>query len=90
MALSNKQIILKQALSGNQKTIDITNSNYIDIIKEEISKINNDNVYNLIINKNIYLCFELEKIKYDDIAELQIIDIHKVKEIKKQNQKNII
>ena len=69
MAL-NKQIILRQALSGNQKTINITNSNYIDIIKEEISKINNINVYNLIINKDIYLCFELEKIKYDDISEI--------------------
>ena len=47
----------------------------IDIIKEEISKINNLNVYNLIIDKNIYLCFELDKIKYDDIIEIQIIDI---------------
>jgi hypothetical protein len=74
MAL-NKQIILRQALSGNQITINITNSNYIDIIKEKISEINNINVYNLIINKDIYLCFELENIKYDDIAELQIIDI---------------
>ena len=75
MALSNKQIILRQALSGNQITVNITNNNYIDIIKEEISKINNNNVYNLIIDKNIYLCFELDKIKYDDIIELQIIDI---------------
>ena len=75
MALSNKQIILRQALSGNQITVNITNNNYIDIIKEEISKINNNNVYNLIIDKNIYLCFELDKIKYDDIIELHIIDI---------------
>ena len=75
MALSNKQIILRQALSGNQITINIDNNNLIDIIKEEISKINNLNVYNLIIDKNIYLCFELDKIKYDDIIEIQIIDI---------------
>ena len=75
MALSNKQIVLRQALSGNQITINIDNNNFIDIIKEEISKINNLNVYNLIINQNIYLCFELNKIKYDDIAEMQIIDI---------------
>ena len=84
MTSLNKQIILRQALSGKQITINITNSNFIDIIKEEISKINNTNVYNLIINKKIYLCFELEKIKYDDIAEIaegyharemQIIDI---------------
>ena len=62
MTLSNKQIILKQALSGKQITININNDNYIDIIKEEISKINNSNVYNLIINQDIYLCFELDKI----------------------------
>jgi len=75
MAFLNKQIILRQALSGKQITIDITNSNYIDIIKEEISKINNTNVYNLIINKDIYLCFELDKIQYDNILDLQIINI---------------
>ena len=75
MALLNNQIILRQALSGNQKTINIINSNYIDIIKEEISKINNVNIYNLIIDKKIYLCFELDKIQYDDIEEMQIIDI---------------
>ena len=96
---SYKQIILRQALSGNQITININNDNFIDIIKEEISKINNLNVYNLIINKNIYLCFELDKIKYDDISEiasprggyyareLQIIDIvflsYKLVDIKK-------
>jgi hypothetical protein len=70
MALSNKQIILRQALSGNQITINIDNNNFIDIIKEEISKINNLNVYNLIINQNIYLCFELDEINYDDILEI--------------------
>jgi hypothetical protein len=70
MALSNKQIILRQPLSGNQITININNNNYIKNIKEEISKINNLNVYNLIINQNIYLCFELDKIKYDDILEI--------------------
>jgi hypothetical protein len=75
MTSLNKHIILRQALSGNQITINITNSNYIDIIKEEISEINNLNVYNLIINKDIYLYFELEKIQYDDILELDIIDI---------------
>jgi hypothetical protein len=62
MTSLNKQIILRQALSGKQITINITNSNYIYIIKEEISEINNTNVYNLIINQDIYLCFKLEKI----------------------------
>ena len=70
MTSLNKQIILRQALSGNEIKININNSNFIDIIEEEISKINNLNVYNLIINQNIYLCFELDKIKYDDILEI--------------------
>jgi len=75
MASLNKQIILRQALTGNQISININNDNFIDIIKEEISKINNINVYNLIINQDIYLCFEFFLIQYDDIIELQIIDI---------------
>ena len=93
MASLNKQIILRQALLGNQITINIDNYNFIDIIKEEISKINNTNVYNLIINQKIYLCFELEKIKYEDILELQIIDIvflsYKLVDIKNLLDKNI-
>ena len=46
MASLNKQIILRQALSGNQITINISKYDFIDIIKEEISKINNLNVRN--------------------------------------------